>query len=109
MHCAGFTASGTTAAAVCGGLPLKNGQLTPDLFDRAASRMGLSSKFVHRDVDAIEKALLPAVVLLDGERACLLTGWNATGDKAQVVYPDHNEAVVEVPRAELSRRRPRVR
>ena len=97
-----FHGVGTTAAAVCGGLPLKNGQLTPDLFDRAASRMGLSSKFVHRDVDAIEKALLPAVVLLDGERACLLTGWNATGDKAQVVYPDHNEAVVEVPREELS-------
>ena len=97
-----FHGAGTTAAAVCGGLPLKNGQLTPDLFDRAASRMGLSSKFVHRDVDAIDKALLPAVVLLDGERACLLTGWNATGEKAQVVYPDHNEAVVEVPHAELT-------
>ena len=97
-----FHGVGTTAAAVCGGLPLKNGTLTPDLFDRASSRMGLSSKFVHRDIDAIEKALLPAVVLLENQRACLLTGWDVTGEKAQVVYPDHNEAVVEVPREELS-------
>ena len=97
-----FHGAGTTAAALCGGLPLKNGQLTPDLFDRAASRMGLSSKFVHRDVDAVDKALLPAVVLLEGEGACLLTGWDASGGKAQVVYPDHNEAVVEVPHAQLT-------
>ena len=54
-----FHGAGTTAAALCGGLPLKNGQLTPDLFDRAASRMGLSSKFVHRDVDAVDKAIQP--------------------------------------------------
>lgn len=97
-----FHGAGTTAAAVCGGLPLKNGQLTPDLFDRAASRIGLSSKFLHRGVDAIDTALLPAVVLLEDERACLLTGWDASGENAQVVYPDHNEAVVEVPHAELA-------
>ena len=97
-----FHGVGTTAAAVSGGLPLKKGQLTPDLFDRAASRMGLSCRFVHRSVDAIETALLPAVIFLEGERACLLTGWNASGEKAQVVYPDHNEAVVEVSRSELS-------
>jgi ATP-binding cassette subfamily C protein LapB len=96
-----FHGAGTTAAAVCGGLPLKEGRLTPDLFERAASRMGLSSKFVYRDAAEIESALLPAVVMLKGERACLLTGWDDNGETARVVFPEHNEALVEVPAEEL--------
>lgn len=92
-----FHGAGTTAEAVCGGLPLKDGRLTPDLFERAAARAGLSSKLVYRDASDIESALLPAVVMLKGESACLLTGWDESGATAKVVYPDHNEALVEVP------------
>ncbi len=97
-----FHGGGTTAAAVCGGLPLKDGRLTPDLFERAAARVGLTSKIVYRDVAEIEPALLPAVVLLKGDNACLLTGWDATGAIAHVVYPEHNEALVNVPREQLA-------
>ena len=97
-----FHGGGTTAAAVCGGLPLKDGRLTPDLFERAAARVGLTSKIVYRDVADIEPALLPAVVLLKGDNACLLTGWDATGAIAHVVYPEHNEALVNVPREQLA-------
>lgn len=97
-----FHGAGTTAAAVCGGLPLKDGRLTPDLFERAASRVGLTSKIVYRDIAAIEPALLPAVVMLKGDNACVLTGWDATGAIAHVVYPEHNEALVNVPREQLA-------
>jgi ATP-binding cassette, subfamily C, bacterial LapB len=97
-----FHGAGTTAAAVCGGLPLKDGRLTPDLFERAASRVGLTSKIVYRDIAAIEPALLPAVVMLKGDNACVLTGWDATGAVAHVVYPEHNEALVNVPREQLA-------
>ncbi len=96
-----FHGAGTTAEAVCGGLPLKDGRLTPDLFERAAARAGLSSKIVYRDAGDVEPALLPAVVMLKDERACLLTGWDETGETARVVYPEHNEALVEVPRDRL--------
>jgi ATP-binding cassette subfamily C protein LapB len=96
-----FHGAGTTAAAVCGGLPLEDGRLTPLLFERAASRVGLSSKIAYRDIVDIEPALLPAVVMLKGERACLLTGWDEAGEIANVVYPDHNEALVKVPREQL--------
>src|SRR5262245_37435025 len=78
-----FHGSGTTATAVSAGLPLKDGRLTPDLFERAASRVGLASKIVYRDIAEIEPALLPAIVMLKGERACLLTGWNDTGAVAK--------------------------
>jgi ATP-binding cassette subfamily C protein LapB len=96
-----FHGGGTTAAAVCTGLPLKDGRLTPDLFERAAARVGLASKIVYRDIVEIEPALLPAVVMLDGERACLLTGWDESGEIAHVVYPEHTEALVNVPREQL--------
>ncbi len=97
-----FHGAGTTAAAVCGGLPLKDGRLTPDLFERAAARAGLTSKIVYRDITEIAPALLPVVVMLKGESACLLTGWDATGAIAHVVYPEHSEALVNVPREQLS-------
>ena len=35
--------------------------------------------------------------MLKNERACLLTGWDESGATAKVVYPEHNEALVEVP------------
>jgi ATP-binding cassette subfamily C protein LapB len=96
-----FHGAGTTAAAVCTGLPLKDGKLTPTLFERAAGRVGLASKIAYRTITDIEPALLPAVVMLKGERACLLTGWDESGENALVVYPAHNEVTVNVPREKL--------
>ncbi len=96
-----FHGGGTTAEAVLGGLPLEEGRLTPGLFERAAARVGLASRLVERDPASIENALLPAVILLQGERACLLMGWEPGGD-ARVIYPELNEAVVTVPAAEFA-------
>ena len=91
----------STAEAVVGGLPLEDGHLTPALFERAASRVGLASRVVYKAADAIESALLPAILLQQGDKACLLMGWSEAGDTAHVVYPQLNEAVVEVPREKL--------
>ncbi len=80
-----FHAVGTTEAAIYAGLPLKDGKLTPVLFERAAGRVGLASRIVYRTITDIEPALLPAVVILKGERACLLTGWDESGEIAQAL------------------------
>ncbi|TXS89565.1 type I secretion system permease/ATPase [Parahaliea maris] len=92
-----YHGSASTAEALSGGLPLVNGRLTPSLFERAASRVGLVSRIVERTVGAIETELLPAVLLLENDRACLLLEWDAAGDTAKVIYPDLNEAAVDVP------------
>ncbi|RLQ20955.1 type I secretion system permease/ATPase [Seongchinamella sediminis] len=92
-----YHGNASTAEAVMGGLPADSGRLTPTLFERAANRVGLASRVVYRNPRDIEPALLPAVLLLDGERACLLMGWDDSGETARVVYPDLNEALVEVP------------
>ena len=96
-----YHGNASTAEAVMGGLPVEAGKLTPALFERAASRVGLTSRIVYRSPEAIEPALLPAVIMLEGERACLLIGWENDGETARVTYPDLNEAVVDVPREEL--------
>ncbi|MEP5566380.1 MAG: type I secretion system permease/ATPase [Halioglobus sp.] len=96
-----FHGNASTAEALMGGLPVDTGALTPTLFERAASRVGLTSRIVYRSPEEIEPALLPAVVMLEGERACLLMGWAGDGKFAKVVYPELNEAAVDIPREEL--------
>ncbi len=92
-----YHGSASTPDTLLGGLPLDKGILTPGLFERAAARVGLSSRVISREARTIEPALLPAVLLMEGERACLLMGWSDDGESAQVVYPELNETVVEVP------------
>jgi ATP-binding cassette subfamily C protein LapB len=91
----------TTAEALRSGLPLEEGVLTPALFERAARRAGLVSRIVKRAVDTLQAEWLPAVVLLEGDRACLLLGWSDDGGSARVVLPELNEAVVDMSRDEL--------
>ncbi len=108
LHCllalCRFHGTASTAEAVAGGLPLEEGKLTPSLFERAASRVGLASRVVYKPANQIEPALLPAILLHEDQRACLLMAWNEDGETAQVVYPDLNETVVEVSAEELMSR-----
>ena len=96
-----YHGNATTAEALCGGLPLEGGKLTPGLFERAASRISLVSRIVYKSADQIESALLPAVLVQEGDRACLLMSWDESRENAQVIYPDLNEAAVSVSREQL--------
>ncbi|AKU13807.1 ABC transporter ATP-binding/permease [Azoarcus sp. CIB] len=94
----------TTRDAALAGLPLEDGRLNPALFARAARRAGLSSKLVRCAPERLNPSLLPAVLLLKGEKACVLLGWSEDGERAQVVFPELGEAAVEMTRAELAAR-----
>lgn len=91
----------STGEALAGGLPLEDGVLTPALFERAASRAGLGSRLLPRSAREVEPALLPAVVLLKNDRACLLMGWSEDGETATVIFPALNESAVELPAEKL--------
>ncbi|MCC4115441.1 type I secretion system permease/ATPase [Aromatoleum toluclasticum] len=94
----------TTPDAALAGLPLEDGRLNPALFARAARRAGLSSKHVRCAPEKLNPSLLPAVLLLKGEKACVLLGWSDDGERARVVFPELGEASVELTRAELAAR-----
>ena len=94
----------STRAALVAGLPLENGLLTPSLFWRAAGRAGLSAKLVKRSLDRIDEVLLPAVLMLKGDEACVLLGWDDSGENARLLFPDTGQGSVVMPRAELAER-----
>jgi ATP-binding cassette, subfamily C, bacterial LapB len=94
----------STRAALVAGLPLEDGSLTPSLFARAASRAGLSAKVIRRSLEKIDPALLPAVLLLQGEEACVLLGWDESGETARLLFPETGQGSVQLSREELARR-----
>lgn len=75
-----------SATAFKAGLPLVNGRLTPELFIRAAVRVGLSSKIVRKTFKQISKLTLPCILLLQGNRACVLVDINE--EMAEIILPE---------------------
>ena len=77
------------------GLPLVNGKLTPDLYPRAAKRLGLAARIVKKPLNKINSLLLPVVLLLEGNRVCVLIEKSAA-EKYKVIFPELNEGVKEI-------------
>ncbi|UCG18670.1 MAG: type I secretion system permease/ATPase [Thiotrichales bacterium] len=81
------------------GLPLVNHRLTPALFQRAAKRATLASRLVASSLSDLTPEMLPVVLLLNGEQACVLL--SLQGGQATVVYPDVPDGVVDLPVVQL--------
>lgn len=77
-----------TADSLRAGLPLINYRITPDLFVRAASRIGFSARLVRRKVDQIPSLVLPVVLLLENHRAVILTGIDRDRGFAEIIQPE---------------------
>jgi ATP-binding cassette, subfamily C, bacterial LapB len=93
-----------THAALSAGLPIAADGLTPALFARAAARAGFSSKIVRRPLEKIDPALLPVVLLLKDNNACLLLGWDEQTGKARLLCPETGQGAVSMPSQELAAR-----
>lgn len=88
--------------ALTAGLPLTQSRLTPAILPRAASRAGLAARLQRQPLEAIEPALLPALLLLENSTACLLLGWAGDG-RAKVMFPQSGGATL-LARDKLARR-----
>lgn len=89
------------ASALIAGLPLEGGKLTARLFPRAAARAGLSARVVRRNLDQIDPLLLPAVLLLNDDRAVVVVEIAKEGG-AKVVMPDTGRGIVDLSAEELA-------
>ena len=84
----------STAQALSAGLPLEAHKLTPALLPRAAARAQLSARVVKRSLDSLPSDLLPAILLLNGERACLLL--KRDGDSYVVSHPELGLSLIHI-------------
>ena len=86
----------STRSALVAGLPIGVEGLTPSLFHRAASRAGLAAKVVKIDLEKLHESLLPAILLLKDNRACVLLNVDAEAQTASVLYPETGQGAVTV-------------
>ena len=81
---AAFHGRALTREALLAGLPIEDGRLSVALFERAASRAGLETEAVKRDLKDIPSLVLPAVLIMkDGSARIMTSG----GADPQVVNP----------------------
>ena len=86
----------STVDTLTAGLPLEDNCLTPSLFVRAAKRVGLISEVIETEIEDIDQAQFPVVLLLETGEACLLTSWSEDGGAAQIIYPHRSENAIAV-------------
>lgn len=82
-----------SADALKAGLPLLQNRLTPELFPRAAKRAGFHSKVIKRKLDKIPAMVLPAVLILKQNQACVLLKLDTRAQKAVILQPVDGESV----------------
>ncbi len=87
-----------TAQALTSGLPLVDNRLTLELLPRAAARAHCSAKLIRRGLSNLSAVALPAILILKGNRACVLL--EVLAGVCIVQYPE-TPAAVEVPAKEL--------
>jgi ATP-binding cassette, subfamily C, bacterial LapB len=82
--------------AICAGLPLIHNRLTVELFPRAAERIGFSSRIIKRPLDQFSELELPAVLLLKGRKAIILTHTDNEQNIFTILLPEsrHGERTI---------------
>jgi len=90
-----------TSDAIAAGLPITDDLMTPELFLRASKRIGISSRFVKRKLSKIPHMVLPTVLLLDDQQACVLLEINDAKGTAKILRSESGEGEITLPIAEL--------
>src|SRR5690242_872765 len=90
-------------ASLSAGLPLVGGRLSLELAERAAARSGMASRLQRLPLSRIDRAALPAILVLKDQHACVLMGWDESG-AARVLLPETGQGSVTLTREDLESR-----
>ncbi|AGH80834.1 ABC transporter [Psychromonas sp. CNPT3] len=77
-----------SAEALSAGLPLTGSVLSPELLPQAAMRAGLSAKLTRKSLNNIPAMLLPCIILLKDQKACVLQELDIKNNKAILSLPE---------------------
>jgi len=73
------------------GLPIECENITPDIFKRAANRAGLIATFKQKQLGEISNLVLPCILILKNQQACLLQEIDFENQQAKLILPDQEE------------------
>jgi ATP-binding cassette subfamily C protein LapB len=99
-----------SAESLIEGLPSEEGQAKPELFSingpkanfsRAAARAGFASKIVKRPLQKIPSLVLPCILMLKDNQACILESFDATKTHARIIMPQIEDGEIWVSIEEL--------
>lgn len=90
-------------ASLSAGLPLDKGPLSLTLAERAAARAGLATRVQRLPLAQIDPLTLPAILLLQGNHACVLLGREADG-RLRVLFPETGQGALTLTAEDLSAR-----
>ena len=94
---------GASRASLSAGLPLADGPLTLQLAERAASRAGLATRVQRLAVADLDELTLPAILILQGQRACVLLARETDGT-CRILLPESGQGAISLTVDELSAR-----
>ena len=90
-----------TRSSLSAGLPIDKTGLTPSQFYRAADRAGFASRIAKIELQNIKSSLMPCILLLKDNHACLLLRVDKKKKNATVLYPESGQGEVSVTLEEL--------
>ncbi len=93
----------TSKASLTSGFAIHNNSMSVDNFIESSKRIGLISKIVTRKLKGISKLALPSVLLLEKNRACVLTNLSFYENKATVILPGLSEGETIMPLDQLEK------
>ena len=90
-----------THSALIAGLPVDKGGLTPSTFSRAAAKAGFATKILKMPFEDLGQELLPAILLLNKNKACVLLSINKEKATASVLFSETGQGTINMPLSKL--------
>lgn len=78
------------------GLPIESGQISPEIFKRAAARAKLEATYKKRQLEEISNLVLPCILSLSNDQACILEHIDLENSQADIILPDAKEGMKTV-------------
>jgi len=87
--------------ALISGLPIDNDNVPPEMFIRAAERANLVASFKERPLENISNLVLPCILVLKNNQACILENIDADSGIASIILPEAEEGTVNIDLSKL--------
>jgi len=76
-----------SAESLIAGLAIHNTLMTPSMFQKSAKKIGLIVKAVNRKLQDIDNKALPAVMILNNNKACVVLNIDSSKNEVKLIMP----------------------